>query len=101
MIRNRVREICEEMGISMTQLAKGIGTSKASASRIWHDHMEGVTFDVMNKLCAFLNVSVGDLFEYIPDDELTHEDYERLENRKKGIERLRAWRESGKAKKEK
>lgn len=92
MIRNNVREICEEMGITMSQLAKGIGTSNASVYRVWHDHIEGITFDMLNRLCEYLNVSIGDLFEYIPDDEMTPEDHERLRKRQEGIKKLRSYR---------
>lgn len=92
MIRNHLQEIAEEMGVNMAQIVKGTGLSRTSVHRIWHDKTEVISFEVLSKLCDFLNVGVGDLLEFVPDDEMTPEDHEVVERRREHVTKRNAWR---------
>lgn len=57
----RIKELCREKGINMETLAKGIGTSQASISRIITGN-GNPTMDSLERIADFLEVRVADLF---------------------------------------
>jgi putative transcriptional regulator len=52
----------------MAEVARGTGLAKATVFRLYHATSKAIDFEVMDKLCSFLGVQPGDLFEYIPDE---------------------------------
>lgn len=96
MIRNHVREVAETLGYSMADVIKGAGVPKTSMVRIWNNESQQISLETLDKLCSFLKVPVGELYEFVPDDQMTPEDYEHLEQRRKGVEKFNSWRKSKK-----
>lgn len=43
------------------------GLSRNAITGVYYDTRNGITYDVMNKICNALEISVGELFEHTPD----------------------------------
>ena len=68
-IKLNLSRILGERRIKISELAKNSGIAKNTALSLYHERAKGVTFDVMEKICATINCQPGDLFEYVPDKE--------------------------------
>ncbi len=72
MIKNRLKILLAERDLNYTQLSKITGISINALSKMGKDGGTGakqITYEVLEKLCKTLNCSVGDLLQYIPDEE--------------------------------
>ncbi len=69
MIDNRVSEVMGRKRINVSELARGAGISRNAAHALYHATNRQVDLDVLDRVCLFLGVQVGDLFVYIRDDE--------------------------------
>ncbi|MGH9825470.1 MAG: helix-turn-helix domain-containing protein [Blastocatellia bacterium] len=69
MVRLRVREIAEQLGIeNARQLARCTGLQPTTCYKLWSGHVEMLGLNTtLNVLCNRLQVSPGLLFEFIPD----------------------------------
>lgn len=38
-------------------------------TRLYNENTDGIKFDTLERLCSALNCTVGDLIEYIPDND--------------------------------
>ena len=52
----------------MSSLAAAAGVTKKTILSLYHEDAKGLTFEVLNKLCAALKCQPGDLLEYIEDE---------------------------------
>ncbi len=57
-----LRELLEKQNISQNQLAKETGISTATLRNISHNRTTRISFDVVEKLCSYLNCGIEDLF---------------------------------------
>ncbi len=53
--------------LSQTEIATGSKVSQSVVSTLLNGKSSRIDFDTINGLCRFLNVTPGDLFDYIPD----------------------------------
>ena len=58
----RLKELCKERGLTLTELGQKIGVAQATISGFQTGKIKP-SFDSLEKLCAALNVSPGELFE--------------------------------------
>lgn len=68
MIRLRVKEVAQEHGISLSRLSRISDVSYKVVQRMWRSPEESFNTDSLKKIAAALHVSMGDLFEEVPDD---------------------------------
>jgi DNA-binding Xre family transcriptional regulator len=68
MVVNRVQEVAKAKGYNVRKLSTGAGIRWNTARAHYLGHADGISFDVLDKLCRELNVTVGELFEVIPED---------------------------------
>jgi transcriptional regulator with XRE-family HTH domain len=68
MLKNRVRQVAEPRGYTMTRLAKETGISFNTIKRLWKNPNLGGNIDTLNRIAKVLNISLSDLFEDVPDD---------------------------------
>ncbi|NGQ95477.1 helix-turn-helix transcriptional regulator [Brevibacillus sp. SYP-B805] len=61
-LRSRLKEIVDSRGLSIRQVARDIDYRFESVRQMYNDEMERFPRDLIEKLCAYLNVSPGDLF---------------------------------------
>jgi putative transcriptional regulator len=49
----------------------GNGLHRNGITKLYNEKTDGIKFDTLDAICKALNCTVGDLIEYIPDDEKT------------------------------
>lgn len=69
MIRSRLRILMAERGIKYVKdLAKPTGLSTKALSRLGDNQTTRFDAPVLNALCAYFGVGVGEILEYVPDE---------------------------------
>lgn len=66
-IHCRLSTIMGEKRLRMTDVADGAGLARSTVFGLWHDKTRKVDYDVLDKLCRFLNCQPGDLLVYVED----------------------------------
>lgn len=69
MIVNHLPTLLAERRLKVADAVRATGISKTTLHKIYNDQSSRIDFDTIDKLCEFLEVEVGDIFEYIPDAE--------------------------------
>lgn len=65
--RLSVREILDQQGMSMYKLAQDTGLAYSTLWKLDNGDSQGVSFDVLEKICAVLNCTPNDLFGFITE----------------------------------
>ncbi len=68
-IQSRLSTLLGERRISITELARGAGINYQAAHSLYHDKTRRFDADVLDGVCRFLGIQVGDLLVHIPDTE--------------------------------
>lgn len=63
--RIKLRELLAERKLSITQVSRDTGISRTTLTGIYYHKEKGIQLSTMNKLCNYLRVTPGDLFEEI------------------------------------
>ena len=61
---NRFSRLLGERRLSVAEVAQGSGVSRSSIHEIFHGRAKRIDLETLNKLCAFLDVTPADIFEY-------------------------------------
>ncbi len=69
MIRCRLSAILGERRIKLSELCAQAGIAKNTALALYHERAKGVSFNVLDKICAALDIEPGDLLKRVPDEE--------------------------------
>ena len=69
MIVNHLPTLLAERRLKVADAVRATGISKTTLHKIYNDQSSRIDFDTIDKLCEFLEVKVGDIFEYVPDAE--------------------------------
>ena len=64
---NKLWKLLVDKKMSKADLRKAAGIAPNTMTRLRRD--EEVTLTVLNKICATLNVDIGDIMEFLPDGE--------------------------------
>lgn len=67
MVRNRVRDVAEPKGYSMTSLARETGISFNTIKRLWKNPTLGANIDTLTRIAKTLKVGINDLIEDTSD----------------------------------
>lgn len=68
MIVNRLPLLLAEKRLKVADAVRETGISKTTLHKIYNDQSTRIDFDTINKLCEYLDVKVGDIFEYVPNE---------------------------------
>jgi len=68
-IVNHLPTLLAERRLKVADAVRATGISKTTLHKIYNDQSSRIDFDTIDKLCEFLEVKVGDIFEYVPDAE--------------------------------
>ncbi len=63
----RVKELAENRGWNISQLARKANITYPTALGLWHDHSEQLNRKTLDRVALALGVKVGDLFAGEPD----------------------------------
>lgn len=58
----RIKEIAEQQGLNVTNLAKKAGISKPTAIGLWHNHVLFIKIETLQKVALALGCSLRELF---------------------------------------
>lgn len=57
-----------ERKLKIVDVARATGLHRNMITLLYNETAARIELDAVNKLCFFFGVSVGDLFEYVPDE---------------------------------
>ena len=57
-----------ERRLKVADAVRATGVSKTTLHKIYNDQSSRIDFDTIDKLCEYLEVEVGDIFEYVKED---------------------------------
>lgn len=84
MIRFRLQELLAEKQfkegrrVTLTELSETTGINRVTISKMVNQRGYSTVTDNLDKLCKFFNCKVGDIAEFVPEDE-TQERTDRLQ----------------------
>ncbi|MCD1280298.1 XRE family transcriptional regulator [Psychrobacter sp. CCUG 69069] len=67
MIVNHIPTLLAERRLKVADAVRATGVSKTTLHKIYNDQSSRIDFDTIDKLCAYLEVGVGDIFEYVEE----------------------------------
>lgn len=77
MIVNHLPTLLAERRLKVADAVRATGVSKTTLHKIYNEQSLRIDFDTIDKLCEYLGVGVGDLFEHV-----TEVDAENIKNRR-------------------
>lgn len=69
MILSKLPVILAEKKLRVADVVRATGMSKSTLHKLYNQESSRIDFNTVNELCKFLDVQVGDLFVYMPDEE--------------------------------
>ena len=69
MVIIKIKELLEKKHKTKYWLIKNLEGSYQSISRLINNETTSIRFDTIDKICSLLNCKVGDIIEYVEDDE--------------------------------
>ena len=69
MIVNHLPTLLAEKRLKVADAVRATGVSKTTLHKIYNDQSSRIDFDTIDKLCKYLEVEVGDIFEYVEENE--------------------------------
>ena len=63
-----IEEILKKQGISKTTVCKAMDIPRSNFNRYCRNEFQRIDASLVCKLCKYLNVSIGELIEYIPPE---------------------------------
>lgn len=69
MIKLKVPELMKKKGTTPTDLMRKANIAYGTALRLAKGEAEAISFEVLDNLCAYFDVRVQDVLEYIPNKE--------------------------------
>ena len=67
-IKVHLGRLLGERKLRASEVARKTGINKNTLSSLYNEKISGIRFDTLERLCKFLNCSIGELIEYIPDE---------------------------------
>lgn len=68
MIVNHLPTLLAERRLKVADAVRATGVSKTTLHEIYNDQSSRIDFDTIDKLCEYLEVEAGDIFEYVEED---------------------------------
>ena len=60
-MKGTLDQMLDSRGVSQNQLAKDTGISTSTLRNLNHNRTTRISFDVLEKICLYLNCGVGDI----------------------------------------
>lgn len=68
-IKIHLSRIMGEKRLKISDVARMTDLHRNGITRLYNENTDGIKFDTLERLCSALNCTVGDLIEYIPDND--------------------------------
>lgn len=69
MVKINISELMGKHKLNKTQLSNLTGIRLSTISDLYFEKTKSISMNNINQLCKALKCNVGDIFEYIPDDD--------------------------------
>lgn len=69
MIKVHLSRIMGEKKLKIADVARMTGLHRNGIAKIYYDETDGIKWETLDRLCKALGCTVGDLIEYVPDEE--------------------------------
>ncbi|MCK4782872.1 MAG: helix-turn-helix transcriptional regulator [Desulfobacteraceae bacterium] len=69
MIKVKVHELLKKNDMNATDLMRQANIAYATALRLSKGKGTGISFEVLESLCKLFDIDVGEVIEFVPDDE--------------------------------
>lgn len=66
MIKCHLSRIMGEKKLKIVDVSRETGINRGTITRLYQETAERVDLEVIDRLCRYLDCSVGDLFEFFP-----------------------------------
>ena len=66
-IKNNLSEILGKKRMKMSELQITTGLSYSTINDLYHNKTTSIGFDTVDKICDALEITVGELFEHVPN----------------------------------
>ena len=64
MINNKFSVILGEKLLKISKISKDTGISRTTLTNLYYRRINQISFDVLDKLCKYLNCTISDIIEY-------------------------------------
>ncbi|TWV80942.1 helix-turn-helix transcriptional regulator [Moraxella sp. VT-16-12] len=71
MIKSNLPVLLAQRRLKVADLIRMTGISKSTVHKIYNDQTTRIDFETIDKICEALDVQVGEIFEYVPNSDLT------------------------------
>lgn len=68
MLKCHLSTIMGEKRLKIADVARDTGINRGTITRIYNEEATRIELDVVENLCRYLNINVGDLYEVIDDE---------------------------------
>ncbi|OAV06975.1 putative transcriptional regulator [Moraxella catarrhalis] len=72
MIKCNLILLLAERRLKVADAVRQTGISKTTLHKIYKDESTQIDFETIDKLCGFLGITMGEIFEYVPDAPVKH-----------------------------
>ena len=69
MIKIHLSRILGERRIKMADISRNTGLAKNTILNLYHERGQGITWDVLERICAELKIQPGELLEWVPEED--------------------------------
>ena len=67
MINNKFSVILAERLLKISKISEETGISRTTLTNLYYRKSTKISFDVLDKLCKYLDCSISDIIEYKPE----------------------------------
>ena len=68
MVKCHLSTIMGERRLKIADISRDTGINRGTITRMYHEEATRVDLDVIESLCTYLRIKVGDLYEIINED---------------------------------
>ncbi|MGC9461429.1 helix-turn-helix domain-containing protein [Vibrio genomosp. F10] len=70
MIKCHLSTLLGARKLKIADVVRDTGINRSTVNRLFHETNNRIDFEALEKLCLYLNCTVGELLEVIPDNDL-------------------------------
>ena len=67
MIKCHLSRVLGERRLKISEVSRDTGINRGTLTRLYHETAERLELDVLDGLCRYLDCSLHELLEYVPD----------------------------------
>jgi len=69
MIRCHLARVMGDKRLKIVDVARDTGINRGTITRMYHDQAERVELEVLDVLCRYLEVEIGELYEFLDESD--------------------------------